>query len=188
MIAAIDYSITSPCLCIFNPQKPEFNESKFYILNNFKKQSLSLIKKFNNISFTEHDENYKNYSERYHNISEHFLNIMKWYDIDYVIIEGYSMGSRNGLIFNIAENTGILKYKLWLSKYVVDVVPPTTIKKFATTKGNSNKIAMNIAFEEKTNIILHDKETSIGKSPFSDIIDSYFIALYQNNIIKNDKF
>ena len=88
------------------------------------------------------------------------------------------MGSK-GRVFNIAENTGVLKYKLWQSRIPVTITPPTTIKKFATGKGNADKFAMYEAFKKETKVDLR-KEISPNKkdvgNPVSDIIDSYYIC------------
>ena len=51
------------------------------------------------------------------------------------------MGSR-GKVFNLAENTGLLKHKLWKHNIEVILQSPSSIKKFATTKGNANKNVM----------------------------------------------
>ncbi len=47
------------------------------------------------------------------------------------LLEGYSFGSK-GKVFHIAENTGILKYKIHNMGVPLEVIPPTTVKKFAT--------------------------------------------------------
>jgi Holliday junction resolvasome RuvABC endonuclease subunit len=89
------------------------------------------------------------------------------------------MGSK-GRVFHIAENTGILKYRLW--KYGVDfeAVPPTVIKKFATGKGNADKEKMQTAFVAENNL---DIKFELGMTekqwnPSSDIIDAYWICKY----------
>ena len=47
---------------------------------------------------------------------------------------------------SIAENTGLLKHKLYKIKVPTKPVPPTVIKKYATGKGNANKELMYEAF------------------------------------------
>ena len=99
-------------------------------------------------------------------------------------IEGYAFGAK-GQVFNIGENTGILKYKL--AERVSDdinVHSPTTIKKFATGKGNANKELMYKAFVDETGddlAQLFEFDPYTGQSPVSDIIDSYYIAKYQHS-------
>jgi len=94
-------------------------------------------------------------------------------------LEGYAMGAK-GQVFNIGENTGILKYKLREENWPVEVYAPSAIKKFATGKGNANKEKMYEAFIEETGVDLgkvfeQDTSKKIG-SPISDIVDAFYIA------------
>ena len=96
----------------------------------------------------------------------------------FVLVEGYSYNSTNQA-FRIGEATGILKLQLHRYGYEVEVVPPTVVKKFATGKGNADKEAMYEAYREHTGLDLNKKlGLRVGKSPCSDIVDSYYIALY----------
>jgi len=59
-----------------------------------------------------------------------------------VVIEGYSFGSKGRAVFDIAELGGCVRFLLYrLGMPFVDV-PPSTLKKYATGKGNSPKDAM----------------------------------------------
>ena len=61
----------------------------------------------------------------------------------------------------------------------LEVVPPTTIKKFATGKGNADKTMMHKSFIEETGIDLKTTITPDKKevdNPVSDIVDSYYIC------------
>ena len=69
---------------------------------------------------------------------------------DYVGLEGYAYGASGRAIFQIAENCGLLKYKLWEAGIAVDIIPPTKVKKDATGKGNADKRKMVDAFELDT--------------------------------------
>jgi hypothetical protein len=55
-----------------------------------------------------------------------------------VALEGYAYNAK-GRVFHIAENTGILKYKMFQRGVPLDIVEPTKVKKFATEKGNASK-------------------------------------------------
>ena len=69
-------------------------------------------------------------------------------------IEDYSYGS-TGRVFHIAENLGLLKYKLKMEcGWDYTLLPPSVIKKFATDKGNANKELMLEAFEKDTGVNL----------------------------------
>ena len=83
----------------------------------------------------------KNYSiaeERYDFISDWAMDILISNDITDVAIEDYSYGSQ-GKVFHIAENTGLLKWKIWQAEIEYKLLAPTVIKKFATGKGNAKK-------------------------------------------------
>ena len=84
------------------------------------------------------------------------------------------MGSR-GRVFHIAENTGVLKQKIYKAGITFEVVPPSTWKKEVVGKGNADKQYVY----ESMNVDLKNifKSKSIT-SPINDIADSYFICKY----------
>jgi len=178
-IGGIDYSLTSPSVCIYNGEKNKFS------FDNCKIFYLSSIRKFSEIldKNLEGQSTLKNYDcpeERYDYISDWVMDILISNDIKNVAIEDYSYGS-TGKVFHIAENTGLLKWKLWQSEIKYMVIPPTVIKKFASGKGNANKEKMyeSFLFETKRNLQeeFQIKSDKIG-NPVSDIVDSYFICKY----------
>ena len=80
-------------------------------------------------------------------------------------IEDYSYGS-TGRVFHIAENLGLLKYKLKMEcGWDYTLLPPSVIKKFATDKGNANKELMLEAFEKDTGANLARLFDTTSKSP-----------------------
>lgn len=116
--------------------------------------------------------------ERYDRISEYFSEKISEFNVRFVTIEGYAMGSKNGLVFNIAEAGGTLKYKLYKDSIPFGVVAPTQVKKFATGKGNSKKDAMYESFLAQTGVDL--EKILSGKrhlNPISDIVDAYYVNL-----------
>ena len=101
-----------------------------------------------------------------------------------IFIEGYSYGSKGRAIFQIAENGGILKYRLQ-KRYTCKTIVPSVIKKFATGKGNADKQMMYDTFKATQGVNLmkvFDQEKL--NNPITDIIDSYYImrAGYENSI------
>lgn len=116
---------------------------------------------------------------RYDNISSWVLKLVQAYSAERIIIEDYAFGA-TGRVFNIAENTGILKYRLWANGYDVITAAPTVIKKYATGKGNANKEKMEEAFLTETGVNLKSVLQLTDKqwNPSSDIIDSYYICKY----------
>jgi Holliday junction resolvasome RuvABC endonuclease subunit len=97
---------------------------------------------------------------------------------DYEIyIEGYSFGSKGQGVFQIAENCGILKYRLQELKIPYETIVPSVVKKGATGKGNADKDLMYESFSKETNTNLK-KVFDVEKigNPVSDIVDSFYIA------------
>ena len=168
-IVGIDYSLTSPCVCVNDGEK-----IMFYYLTK-KKKHLGKIAK--NIIGEEHLE-YNTPIERFSNISNWAINKFNILGHNLkVFIEGYSYGSKGQALFQIAENCGILKYKLQERNIPYHTVVPSVVKKGATGKGNADKDMMYEAFvkelpEYNLKKILDTEKTG---NPLSDIVDSYFI-------------
>ena len=175
-IVGIDYSLTSPCVCVNDGKK-----IMFYYLTRKKKH---LGKIANNIIGEEHEE-YNTPIERFSNISNWAIN--KFNKLGHnlkVFIEGYSYGSKGQALFQIAENCGILKYKLQERNISYDIIVPSVVKKGATGKGNADKDKMYEAFVKETKIDLKKLfDTDKVGNPLSDIVDSYFIQKvgYENS-------
>ena len=113
---------------------------------------------------------------RYENISDWAMEYLT--GCEQISIEGYAFGAK-GKVFHIAENTGVLKYRLHQAGIPVEVIPPSAVKKQASGKGNANKEEMYKAFVKETGIMLQGiispGKKDIG-NPVSDIVDSYFIC------------
>jgi crossover junction endodeoxyribonuclease RuvC len=57
---------------------------------------------------------------------------------DLVVIEGYSF-NRNPSMWQLGELGGVIRLALWETGYRVLEIPPATLKKYATGKGNAKK-------------------------------------------------
>jgi len=186
MKIGIDYSLSSPGVCV-NTSEDEFQyeDCKFYYLTNTKKYEGTFKEK---IAFGTSAVEYigtlhKPYSsepERYNDIANWVIDIIKSQKESPIIqIEDYSFGS-TGRVFHIAENLGLLKYKLKIEcGWDYTLIAPSVIKKFATDKGNANKEMMVHAFREDTGVNLEVLFDTKSKSPISDVVDAYFICKYQ---------
>ena len=144
----------------------------FYYLTSKKKW---IGKQSENIIGYEHKE-WKDPIERFTYISDFAIEIIKQTQNPEIYIEGYSYGSKGRGLFQIAENCGILKYRLQEQNFNYETVVPSVVKKGATGKGNADKDLMYEAFvkEVKTDLKkLFDTE-KVG-NPLSDIVDSYYI-------------
>jgi Holliday junction resolvasome RuvABC endonuclease subunit len=165
-LAGIDYSMTSPSICVFNGSKElNFDNCEFFVYTQKKP-------KFDrkNITF-DIQEKYDCQEDRFDKISNWSLNILKKYEVKNLAVEGYSYGSKSNRLFDIGENGGLLKHKLWKNSIYFKIFTPSEVKKHFSGKGNSNKEKMSNALYEKENIKLHED----SESPVSDIIDSYAI-------------
>ena len=194
MKIGIDYSLSSPGVCV-NTSEGEFRyeDCKFYYLTNTKKYEGTFKEKMAfGTSAVEYigtpHRPYSSEPERYNNIANWAIDIIKLYGdattgmnriTPTIQIEDYSFGS-TGRVFHIAENLGLLKYKLKIEcGWDYTLIAPSVIKKFATDKGNANKELMLGAFQEDTGVNLEVLFDTKSKSPISDVADAYFICKYQ---------
>ena len=194
MKIGIDYSLSSPGICV-NTSEEEFRyeDCKFYYLTNTKKYEGTFKEKMAfGTSAVEYigapHRPYSSEPERYNNIANWAIDIIKLYGdaktginrINPTIqIEDYSFGS-TGRVFHIAENLGLLKYKLKIDfGWDYTLIAPSVIKKFATDKGNANKEMILHAFQKDTGVNLEVLFDTKSKSPISDVVDAYFICKYQ---------
>ena len=135
----------------------------------------------------EHKE-YNGPIERFKNLSDWVLHILdtlhKKQEDKIIFIEGYSYGSKGQAIFQIAENGGILKYRLQ-KRYKCKTIVPSVIKKFATGKGNADKEMMYEVFKKTQGTdLMKVFDSEKLNNPITDIIDSYYImrAGYEDSI------
>jgi len=175
-VAGIDYSLTSPAICIaeVRDNKIKFEDCRFHYIKQTKNQDSVGV--FNGYDYPE----YSDEIERYVNLAEWVIERIRWYNgrVECVYIEDYAFAA-TGRVFNIGENTGILKQKLRSSGFRFTTIPPTVIKKEATGKGNANKELMYETFLEETKIDLQSRLTPKSTkivNPVSDIVDSYYIC------------
>ena len=182
-IAGIDYSLTSPAICVYKDENGghfNFDRCVFhYLSNNEKQQQLAAGTGLVNLRADSYPE-WQSEEERHEKLSTWAYNIVQ--GCEEVFLEGYAFAtSVQAGVRSIAENTGLLKHKMWKNKLKFQTFPPTVIKKFATGKGNANKELMYEAFKYEllTPNDLKEQLTPKAKkiiNPISDIVDSYFIA------------
>jgi Holliday junction resolvasome RuvABC endonuclease subunit len=175
MCAGIDYSYTTPAIAI-HPMKPivNFNDVKVFFYTSETKYKSVFNKNIYGMSHIP----YESEMERFDNIAQWAMAILKKFKVTEACLEGYAMGAK-GKVFNIAENTALLKYQMWKHGIEYYIPSPMTVKKDFSGKGNSNKEAMHNAFIEKTSIdITQIINVKAEKSPISDIVDSYAMLCY----------
>ena len=182
-IAGIDYSLTSPAICVYKDENGghfDFDRCVFhYLSNNEKQQQLAARTGLKNLRVDSYPE-WQSEEERHEKLATWAYNIVQ--GCEEVFLEGYAFAtSVQAGVRSMAEDTGLLKHKMWKNKLKFQTYPPTVIKKFATGKGNSNKEKMYEAFVDEllTPTDLKEQLTPKAKkiiNPISDIVDSYFIA------------
>jgi len=174
-VMGIDYSMSCPAVTIIN-RDGDFTFDRcqmFYLSDNAEK---TILPNISNVRMPVYNSN----EQRFDIISTWATNII-WSIGNAkceVFIENYAMAGK-GRVFEIGENTGLLKHKLHKMGIQFYLIPPTVIKQFATGKGNSDKNMMHEAFIQKTGINLmqhyQPKAKKVG-SPVGDLVDSFFIA------------
>ena len=170
IICGIDYSMSCPSLCIFNTESDfSFQNCDFYYLID-KKTKIIEEGNIHGEYYAKDSENVK----RFDHISNWAITILKNQKVNHVFLEGYSMGSR-GRVFHIAENTGVLKQKIYKAGITFEVIPPSTWKKEVVGKGNADKQHVYESMNVDLKPIFKSKSIT---SPINDIADSYFICKY----------
>lgn len=172
-IAGIDYSLTSPAICVHEGDEWSYDNCTFYYLVN-REKLLGPEKKFHATLYPEYDHDV----QRFELLSDWSLSILNKHKVTNVHLEGYAFGAV-GRVFQIAENAGLLKYSIFKKGLSSEVHAPTVIKKFATGKGNATKEKMYEAFFSETGVDIREKVGIISVkqwNPVSDIVDAYYIA------------
>ena len=175
IVAGIDYSLTSPAICVHKGDEWNYDNCKFYYLVKRDK----LVQSDGQFFGTLYPE-FKHDIDRFENLQNWSMDIIHQHKVTHCFIEGYAFGAV-GRVFQIAENAGMLKYAIWKEKIPCFVYAPTVIKKFATGKGNANKEKMYDAFLSENSVDIRDKCGIISNkqwNPVSDIIDAYYIAKF----------
>ena len=184
-LAGIDYSLTSPAICVWKEtdDNRQFNFSMcdvYYLETAQRLRRPSTFGLLTNL----HPEIYPEWQteEQRHDLLSEWA--MKHTQDCVVFIEGYAFAtSGKSHVRSVAENSGLLKHKMYKIKQPFSSIPPTVIKKFATDKGNANKDIMYESFTKEPDTppnlktILRPKSTKLT-GPTTDIVDSYWICKY----------
>lgn len=183
----IDYSMTSPAIAVYQGEPSEFHWEK--VRFHFHTPTDTLAREWKRAgkvwcSGSMPITKPNGYMERFDGLSDWVMGVVqdrhKLLPHETIItLEDYALGAR-GRVFEIAENTGIMKHNLYINKFQVRLVAPTTLKKYATGKGNSDKIAMNAQWEKDTGACLQYLITPTRKlgNPVTDLVDAYYLCKY----------
>jgi Holliday junction resolvasome RuvABC endonuclease subunit len=189
MIFGIDYGVRSPSLCI-----KKKNSFDFYFFSSRKKHigfEFKTKDKNENI-FSFHTLKYPVYNsreERYDSVANLFIEIIKKETKNFnvkdinIFIEGYAFSAQGRGVSLLFETGGILRGKFFQNGWTYTEVNPSSLKKSATGKGNSNKNSMYQFFKLETDIDLFGvfdiREGDQIPSPIQDIVDSYYLTIHE---------
>jgi len=175
--------MTTPAAVVYDSETGKYN---FFYMSKTKSRlrdsdglESELIDNVTSIMKDIQDEKIKSSMIRFNHIADFFMKIIDKYKVQEVYLEGYALGAR-GMVFSIAENTAILKQKLFERQIPVSIFPPTVIKKYATGAGNAKKEKMKKAFEDKYNYHLNElvEISHYTEAPYTDVIDAFWILQY----------
>lgn len=176
IVAGIDYSLTSPSVCIHSGGEWHIDNCKFfYIVPKDKYLVVTDVVKGSLY------QEWESLEQRFDNLARWTVKILTDEKVQSTCIEGYAFGAK-GQVFNIGENGGVLKHQLWKGNIPFETTPPTVIKKLATGKGVAGKPAMWDSFIEETNLNLFNilgQEERKNWNPVSDMVDAYYLAKHQ---------
>jgi Holliday junction resolvasome RuvABC endonuclease subunit len=169
IIAGIDYSYTSPAICVYDTTKEfKFDNLKFYNVNGTKNRA----GQYGNISIDLFPE-YETTEQRFRNICIWASAVLSLNKVEEACIEGYALGSSSGLVFQIAENASLIKQFMDLNDIKFTTPTPSQVKKNFTGKGNAKKDVVVETFYKTMGIKVHEilgiKEMA---KPIDDICDS----------------
>ena len=184
-IAGIDYSLTPPAICVYEEVDDRYFDFDrcmlYYLFNNKRQQQLSTGCGIGNIFAHPYPE-WSTEEERHEKLSAWTMTLIQ--GCDEVFIEGYAFAtSGKSHVRSVAENSGLLKHKMYKAHQTFTSIPPSVIKKYATGKGNANKDLMYDAFSKECVAPVGLQKTLRPKSnkltnPTTDIVDSYWICKY----------
>ena len=181
-IAGIDYSLTSPAICVWKAEQYDglfdFDTCDLYYLEHLQRPTGRPPAGLLNLHVADYPE-WDTEEQRHDLLTDWTMSIIQGCE---VFIEGYAFAtSGKSHVRSVAENTGLLKYKMYKANQSFTSIPPTVIKKYATGKGNANKEVMYEAFtaELLTPSDLQERLRPNSKklsNPVTDLVDAYFIA------------
>ena len=128
-IAGIDYSLTSPAICVYKEEDDGFFDFDrcmlYYLSNNKRQQQLAAGCGVSNIIAEPYPE-WNCEEERHEKLASWAYQRVQ--GCSEVYLEGYAFAtSAQAGVRSIAENTGLLKNKMWKNKISFMSYPPTVI-------------------------------------------------------------
>ena len=104
-----------------------------------------------------------------------------------VFVEDYAYAAK-GQVFNIAELSGIIKFRLWHDAYPFLRIPPTSLKKFTTASGNAPKELMMKEVYKRYGVDFNDNNVAdayaLARMGYA-ITQQVHMPAYQQDAVKN---
>ena len=104
-----------------------------------------------------------------------------------VFVEDYAFAAK-GQVFNIAELSGIIKFRLWSDAYPFLRIPPTSLKKFTTATGTAPKELMMKEVYKRYGVDFNDNNVAdayaLARMGYA-ITQQVNVPAYQKDAIKN---
>lgn len=183
ILAGIDYSMTSPAIVVYNGPKDEpfsHKNCKAFYFDDRKNAPLRPT-----CEMTLKPGWYPLWmvpEDRYQQLASWALSILLTENVHEIYLEDYAFGgskSKPGLVFNMAENGGVLKNNLFLMGIDIKKVSPTALKLWVADHGQAKKQDFERVFKEETGIDDIRKIlwlTDKAQTPISDIIDAFYLC------------
>ena len=183
LLAGVDYSITSPAITVYEGLKDRPFSHRYCTSYYFDDRKSAPIRPIAPIGLK--PSMYPLWmipEERYDALASWAVSILATRGVEQFYLEDYVYNqskSKPGLVFNMAENVGILKNYMWLLGIKYIPVSPTELKLWVAGNGQAKKEDFEKRFVNETEIenfrfILGLTEKA--GSPISDIIDSFYLA------------
>lgn len=175
---AADWSMSAPSFAIYDSEDGPltFLNSNHYYLTDTKKY----VYKFDNLHvYGDYIPNWETNEQRWDTLSDSLMWILErdGKKVDYFAIEGYAFGSHAGSVHQIAENAAVLKHKIYKEGIPIEVINPSTVKKWYSGKGNAKKEQLYDVFVGKEKIRLRDYFIMPENQwePMAGVIDSWIL-------------
>jgi len=190
ILAGIDFSMTCPGVAVYNPKDGKFCSKNLKLHYTTEKKKLVVKTDY----FIGHlTPKWSSPEERFDYLANWALSLIPEGAI--IAIESYSYNSK-GMNYQIGENCGVLKNKLYLRHHLFQIVEPLVLKKFACGFGGASKLEMLKQFclddpegfkhiqssieikKEKVKKLKNGRTKGNILSPVQDVVDAYYLCKY----------
>jgi len=127
--------------------------------------------------------------DRWADMASQMMSLLDKYCPDMVVIEGYGFANKHTLVTLVEVGT-VLRYFLWQCDVPYVEIPPTSLKKFVTGKGNCKKelIIKEIYKRWRHDISSNDEADAIGLAYFGMAIHRINVDLPKKHLEAVSKF